>query len=550
MVKAVTAGHVKFEHPIAFWVGIITASAGIIAQLPMFYDARGMHYHLAGMGIPPEMTVGMLMIVAGAVLASYGVYPASARRDSGANYREFRVSALDTAPIRKSHVALLFTLTFAIIIDIMKPTTLAFVSPGAEAEYHLRGPLLPHVSALPIALYPLAGIAGTVIGSIFWGWLSDRAGRRAALLIADIIFIASSTCGTMPAYWLNLVCCLIMGIGAGGLLPIAVTLLSESIPSRHRGWLMVLVGGGGSGLAYIVTSWMSATVGAPGHFGWRIMWLIGLPTGLVLILLNRWIPESPRFLLIQGRHAEAAAILKRYNAVLVEADEADAGAEVKNQYSELFRNPFLVLSACVILCGLSTGLLQYGFQQWIPSNLEKLGYTAVNASTILRNSSLWGLPLSVPVALLYGFWSSRKTIILLIVFNLAVMLTFALGGMALLHHRGLTQFLLVMPTWSVGVLASVLAVYAVEIYPTVNRSRGSGLATGATKLGGVLILALAAIALAAPSVAETAIVALVPMALALIVIIGYGPETTQRTLEQISARVMSQPAPETVDVAD
>jgi putative MFS transporter len=531
------SGHLKFEHPTAFWVGIVTAAAGILAQLPMFYDARRMHYQLAGMGIPAEMSVGMVMIVAGSVLAAYGVYPVNAGRDTESGYLRFRVSALDDAPIRPAHVALLFTLTFAIIIDIMKPTTLSFVAPGAELEYHLRGPLLPHVNALPIALYPLAGITGTVIGSILWGGLSDRVGRRAALLLADIIFIASSTCGTMPAYWLNLLCCLLMGIGAGGLLPIAVTLLSESVPSRHRGWLMVLVCGGGAGLAYVTTSWLSATIGAPDHFGWRIMWLIGLPTGLVLILLNRWIPESPRFLLAQGRRPEAEAVLKRYNAVLVEDDHG--GPEIKDRYSELFRSPFLVLSVCVVLCGLSIGLLQYGFQQWIPSNLEKLGYSAVNASTILRNSSLWGLPLSVPVALLYGFWSSRKTVALLILLNLAAMLAFALGGVGLLRHKALTELLLVIPTWSVGLLASVLAVYAVEIYPTVNRSRGGGLAAGATKLGGVLILALAATAFAAPSVASTAVIALVPMALALVVIIRYGPETSRRTLEQISTDLQS-----------
>jgi putative MFS transporter len=466
----------------------------------------------------------------------------SGPRDAGPGNLGVRVSALDTAPIRPAHVALLFTLTFAIIIDIMKPTTLSFVAPGAETEYHLRGPLLPHVNALPIALYPLAGITGTVIGSILWGWLSDRVGRRAALLLADIIFIASSTCGTMPAYWLNLVCCLIMGIGVGGLLPIAVTLLSESVPSRHRGWLMVLIGGGGAGLAYLITSWLSATIGAPDHFGWRIMWLVGLPTGLVLILLNRWIPESPRFLLAQGRRAEAEAVLTRYNAVLVEDDDR-AGPEIKDRYSELFRGPFLVLSICVVLCGLSIGLLQYGFQQWMPSNLEKLGYTAVNASTILRNSSLWGLPLSVPVALLYGFWSSRKTVVLLIALNLAAMLAFALGGVGLLRHKAFTELLLIIPTWSVGLLASVLAVYAVEIYPTVNRSRGGGLAAGATKLGGVLILALAAIAFAAPSVASTAEIALIPMALALVVLVRYGPETSRRTLEQISAGVTDAAQP-------
>lgn len=65
----------------------------------------------------------------------------------------------------------------ALTIDVMNPTTLAFVVPGLGAEYGLRSPIDPdgHPAA---ALLPLAGIAGTVIGSLSWGWLGDRIGRR------------------------------------------------------------------------------------------------------------------------------------------------------------------------------------------------------------------------------------------------------------------------------------------------------------------------------------------------------------------------------------
>src|SRR5205823_13034353 len=107
-----------------------------------------------------------------------------------------------------------------------------------------------------------------------------------------------------------------MGIGVRRMLPIAVALMSETIPARPRGWLMVLIGGDIAG-AYIITSWIASTWAAPDRFGWRLLWLIGLPTGLVLILLNRWIPESPRFLLKYGREEEAHAVMARYGAVLV-----------------------------------------------------------------------------------------------------------------------------------------------------------------------------------------------------------------------------------------
>ena len=102
--------------------------------------------------------------------------------------------------------------------------------------------------------------------------------------------------------------CFIMGLAAGGMLPIAYALMAEAIPARHRGWLMVVIGGDIAG-AYIITSWLASEL-VP-VYSWRILWLLGAPTGLLLILLNRWIPESPRYLLATGREAAARAVMGR-----------------------------------------------------------------------------------------------------------------------------------------------------------------------------------------------------------------------------------------------
>src|SRR5262249_4239324 len=152
------------------------------------------------------------------------------------------ITPLDNASIRPAHIGLLMVMAVAITIDVMKPTSFAFLAPGAAAEYGLRSPLNPHAHALPVGLYPLAGISGTMIGSFLWGWLGDRIGRRASILLAAIIFIATSTCGTMPQYWMNLITCFIMGLGVGGMLPITFALLSETVPRKHRGWMIVLIG--------------------------------------------------------------------------------------------------------------------------------------------------------------------------------------------------------------------------------------------------------------------------------------------------------------------
>ncbi|MFG1960036.1 MFS transporter [Nonomuraea sp. NPDC049028] len=523
----------SYEHPLAFWSGVTITTVGVLLQLPSYFMAHDMHYHLAGMPVTTEMAVGMVLLFIGVGITTYSLFPKS--RDSRPELSKVSITPLDDAPIRPAHIGLLLVMAAAITIDVMKPTAFAFLAPGAAAEYGLRGPLNPTADALPIGLYPLAGISGTMIGSFIWGWLGDRIGRRASILLAAIIFIATSTCGTMPEFWMNLITCFVMGLGVGGMLPLTFVLLSETVPRRHRGWMIVLIGSDIAG-AYIIVSWLASTWAAPDQLGWRLLWLIGLPTGLILLLLNRWIPESPRFLIKQGRDEEAQSVMRKYGATIVETPSELAVEQNLGRGSRLaFSKPFLGLTVVVVLLALSIGTTQYGFQQWMPSNLQRLGFSEVNASEILRNAAIIGFPFSLPIALLYGFWSSKKTIILVTAVMGGSLATFALLGDQVAANRTLLYVLLVVPVWGISILNAVLAAYTAEIYPTVIRARTSGLSAGATKAGGVLILALVVTAVAIPSVRVTAAVGVIPMALAMIALIAFGPETRHKQLERITA---------------
>src|SRR3954453_23090996 len=148
--------------------------------------------------------------------------------------------------------------------------------------------------------------------------MADRIGRRAAILLASLMFIGTSICGTMPSYGVNLFMCFLMGIAAGGMLPIVYALMAESVPAGPRGWLVVRHGGMGT---------VGGTPPAAGFaallepvYSWRALWLMNLPTGIAMLILNRWIPESPRFLLDQGRVDEASHVLAQYGVTLVQAD--------------------------------------------------------------------------------------------------------------------------------------------------------------------------------------------------------------------------------------
>lgn len=525
-------GGIIYGHKGAFWGGIWAVIIGVLLHLPMYLKASDVGYRLVGTPMDLPMQIGMFLIVAGMILTIYGLLPS--KEETELEVLNLKIRTLDDAPIRGSHIALLLVMAAAVTIDVMKPTTLSFVIPGMTEEYGLKSPLNPGGS-VPAALLPLSGIIGTVLGSFLWGWLGDRIGRRASILLAAVSFIGTSICGSMPTYAMNVFMCFVMGFGVGGMLPIMYTIMAETIPARHRGWIMVLIGGDVVG-AYILTSWLAAEL-VP-VYSWRILWLIGLPTGVFLIFLNRWIPESPRYLMMHGRSEEAKAVMQRFGAKVVEDTSSKLNVEkgVTDRMIQLFQPPFSFITMAVLLLALGVGLVSFGFQLWIPSNLQKMGFTEAEANYMLRDSALIGFPLNFLVAWLYGFWSSKRTLIILSGLTAISLVTFAFVGETVASNQTLLYALLIMPIWGISSIVSVLSAYCVEIYPTRLRSRGSGLGAGFSKAGGVLIIGLVTISVAPPSIVGTALIGAIPMTIAAFALLFFGIETHKRRLEDITAQ--------------
>jgi putative MFS transporter len=470
------AGRATIYHKVAFWLGTQFIVAGVIFHLPDFIAAKKMHYCMQCMPMSTLMLCGMALILSGIPIAGYGLFPV--RREEAVDLTgHYQIQKLDNAPLSWAHWQLVIVLSVALIVDVMKPATLGFVLPGMGKEYGIP----PKLAWLLV----LFAMVGTTVGSVLWGIMGDKLGRRGSILLASLIFVSTSICGTMPAFKWNLFMCFVMGLSAGGLLPIVFALLAEMTPARHRGWLLVLMGGIGSAGGYLAAS--GAATWLEPIFSWRILWLLNLPTGLLVILLSRFIPESPRFLLHEGRLEEAQHNLSRFGVRLIPV-AADAPPEPVNhatEFKELFRKPYVVLTLTVCGYGLAWGLVNWGFLTGLPSIMrDYLHLDAKVANYLLAKSALFALPGCVLVAWLYGFWSSKKMMALFAVVTAAVLASYAAfkPGDSQVLFSVLTILLLIGQS---GMIA-MLSPYSVELYPTKLRASGAGVAAGSSKAGGIV----------------------------------------------------------------
>jgi putative MFS transporter len=526
---------IRFHHPVAFWIGCMAVIIGVLAHMPMFAMAAPVHYHLAGMPMDTTMLVGMALIPAGAVLAGYGLLP---RRDElqltlrGNDHVHFHVA--DGLTLNREHWKLIIVLIIALAIDVMKPATLGFVIPGMSSEYDIA-----KSTAGYLALFALIG---TTVGSIVWGRLADVCGRRSAILLSAILFMGTAICGAMPSFGWNLLMCFMMGAAAGGMLPIAFTLMAETIPAAHRGWLLVTLGGLGTSAGYLLASG-AATIFEP-LFSWRSLWLLNLPTGALIIFLNRYIPESPRFLANVGLNEEARAVLKRFSAADAgQADierAADPVVEVhlpKTDLRELLRGRHARITWGLLLCGLAWGLVNFGFLLWLPANLSLLGIDAKATNLLLAQSAVYALPAIALVVWVYQRWSSIRSLVLLIGFTVMSLLAFFAIDLTGMRSTLLTTIATVALLSSVSGVIATLIPYAAEIYPVHLRGTGSGLIAASSKAGGIAGAVLGVLGLF-NHIMLSAIVIAVPMAIAAIMLVRSGVETRGYRLEEIQTELL------------
>ncbi|MFI7707277.1 MFS transporter [Nonomuraea sp. NPDC049480] len=214
---------------------------------------------------------------------------------------------LDRLPWSRWHWMIVIGLGTVWILDGLEVTIVGNLSaqlakPGSGVDITQA-----QVAGLAAALY----VAGACSGALFFGWLTDKFGRKKLFIVTLIVYLAATllTAFSFSAWWFFLFR-FMTGFGIGGEYAAINSAIDELIPSRHRGRIDIIING---------SYWLGAAGGAlltvpllndlPVNIGWRVAFGLGVVLGLAILLVRRNVPESPRWLFIHGRDREAEQIV-------------------------------------------------------------------------------------------------------------------------------------------------------------------------------------------------------------------------------------------------
>ena len=228
---------------------------------------------------------------------------------SSPGIRSLIPARIDRLPWSRFHTRLVMALGVAWILDGLEITIAANVGPDLTQKATLG------MSAGGVADIATWYLVGEVIGALFFGRLSDKLGRRNLFMITLGVYLIGSglTAATAAGgQWFIFLYFtrVIAGMGIGGEYAAINSAIDEMIPARFRGRVDLAVNGtywAGAIIGTAVTLWVLNHV-APG-WGWRIAFLVGPVLALVIIYVRKNLPESPRWLIMHGREAEAEAAI-------------------------------------------------------------------------------------------------------------------------------------------------------------------------------------------------------------------------------------------------
>ncbi|WP_445322220.1 MFS transporter [Paenibacillus sp. FSL M7-1046] len=343
---------------------------------------------------------------------------------------------------------LLFSAGLSWMFDAMDVGMISFVVAALAKEWSLEPEQIGFLTSI--------NSVGMAAGAAAAGILADRFGRKSVLLWTLLIFSAASGLSAF-ATGFGILCVLrfVAGFGLGGELPVASTLVSESMPAKERGRAVVLLE------SFWAVGWILSALIAyfviP-DYGWRIAFGIGAVPALYALYLRRAIDDSPRFAEIK----KAPVSLSKRVAIV---------------WSPEYRKSTIMLW----ILWFTVVFSYYGMFLWLPTVMVIKGFSLVKSFEYVLIMTLAQLPGYFTAAYFIEKFG-RKFV--LVIYLLLTAVSAAWFGNAttegMLMAAGICLSFFNLGAWG-GMYA-----YTPELYPTAIRSTGAGLATSFGRIGGVI----------------------------------------------------------------
>ena len=383
-----------------------------------------------------------------------------------------------------------------------------------------------------------AVVLGQLLGALFAGRISNTIGRKRTMLYVALGYaVFAGLQGLSPNEWFLTVVRFLLGFAIGVSIVVAPAYIAESAPMRVRGSMLVtfqIATTSGIAIAYFVGAALAGTE------SWRlILSLSAIPAVIVLLLVVR-LPDTARWLLMNGQREEAVDLLRRVNPDMDserEADliEEDLSYEEKGSFSELFQGRFRKAGLFVVGLGFLvqiTGINAIVY--YSPTIIQQVGVTSPTGAIIATGFvQVAGVIAEIAAFLVVDRWGRRPTLLTgistMAFANLLLVFAYGLGLSAAFTLIGILLFTI---GFSFG-YGSLVWVYASESFPSRLRTQGGSAMLTADLFANFIVGVVFLSALGALGGSLTFGIFLLLSLFAIAFVYALAPETKGRQLEAI-----------------
>ncbi len=355
-------------------------------------------------------------------------------------------------PKRRS---LLTSVGMSWLFDAMDVALISFVAAALALEWSLNPQQLGVLTAI--------NSVGMAVGAACAGILADRFGRKSVLLWTLLIFsLASGLSAVATGFVMLCILRFISGFGLGGELPVASTLVSESVPANERGRTVVLLESFWAG-GWIVAALIAYFIIPNFESGWRIAFALGALPAFYALYLRRKIDDSPRFVLQQKNKVKAEKI------------------SLKKRFAQVWAPEYRKTSIMLWILWFTVVFSYYGMFLWLPQVMVYKDYSLTKSFEYVLIMTLAQLPGYFTAAYFIEKFGRKFVLVVYLILTAASAIWFGLADTtATLIAAGICLSFFNLGAWG-GLYA-----YTPEHYPTGIRTTGAGLAASFGRIGGII----------------------------------------------------------------